>query len=142
MGASELDLKLPFKTIVIASDLSEARKPEQAILSAVEAAGFDSEAVFAIKLTFEEAITNAIKHGNRCDKSKNVTVRYFVDRQQAVILVRDEGPGFDPGAVPDPTSEERLALPSGRGLLLMRAYMDHLDYLQNGREVYLRKLSR
>ena len=101
---------------------------------------FGEEAVFAIKLTLEEAVTNAIKHGNKCDRSKNVTVRYFVDDYQAIVFIRDEGQGFRPDEIPDPTTPERLSLPNGRGILLMKAYMTELEYLHNGTEVYLRKV--
>lgn len=127
--------ELPLITIEIASDLSEMHKPEDVILQETRQCGFSEEAIFAIKLTLEEAVTNSIKHGNKCDPNKKVTVRYFVDERQVVIFVRDEGPGFNPEAVPDPTSPDRLSLPNGRGILLMRAYMDGVEYRENGREI-------
>jgi serine/threonine-protein kinase RsbW len=129
-------------TIVIPSDLAEAKKPESVILHEVERLGYSSESIFAIKLTIEEGITNAIKHGNKSDKSKKVTVQFSVDKNEISVSIRDEGPGFDPEGVPDPTTEERLALPSGRGILLMRAYMDELTFRNNGTEVFFRKLNR
>ena len=128
------------KAIVIPSDLASAKGPEQAILREVQQHGFSEDAIFAIKLTLEEAITNAIKHGNKCDRSKKVTVQYVVDSVQVVITIRDEGPGFNPDAVPDPTSPERLSLPNGRGILLMKAYMNEVVYRRNGTEIFLRKL--
>jgi serine/threonine-protein kinase RsbW len=127
------------KTIVIPSDLAAAREPEQAILKEAQRIGFSEDCIFAIKLTLEEAITNAIKHGNKCDSAKKVTVRYAVDADQVVISIRDEGAGFDPGAVPDPTQPERISLPNGRGILLMRAYMSEVTYRCNGTEIFLRK---
>ncbi len=126
-------------TIIIPSDLSSAKKPEHAILQAVAEHGFNEDSIFAIKLTLEEAITNAIKHGNKSDRSKKVVVRYTVDAAQVVICIRDEGAGFDPAAVPDPTSPERISLPSGRGILLMKAYMNEIEYRHNGTEIILKK---
>ncbi len=129
------------KKIVIPSDLASAKEPEQAILAEAADHGFSEDAIFAIKLTLEEAITNAIKHGNKCDRSKTVTVRYAVDSVEVVIYIQDEGAGFDPQDVPDPTVPERLSLPNGRGILLMKAYMNEVEYRRNGREIFLRKLN-
>ncbi len=131
----------PLKTIVIPSDLASTKEPEQAILKEARDHGFNEDSIFAIKLALEEAITNAIKHGNKCDRSKKVTVRYAVDSAQVVICVRDEGPGFDPAAVPDPTMPDRLSLPNGRGILLMKTYMNEVEYRRNGTEIFLRKLN-
>lgn len=129
------------KKIVIPSDLASAKEPEQAILAEAADHGFSEDAIFAIKLTLEEAITNAIKHGNKCDRSKTVTVRYAVDSVEVVIYIQDEGAGFDPQDVPDPTVPERLSLPNGRGILLMKAYMNEVEYRRDGREIFLRKLN-
>ena len=129
------------KTIVIPSDLASVGGPEETILREAQRHGFSEDSIFAIKLTLEEAMTNAIKHGNKCDTSRKVTVRYFVDSAQVVICIRDEGSGFDPGSVPDPTQPDRLSLPSGRGILLMKAYMTEVKYRHNGTEIYLRKLN-
>ncbi len=127
------------KKIVIPSDLASAKEPEQAILAEAADQGFSEDSIFAIKLTLEEAITNAIKHGNKCDRSKTVTVRYAVDSVEVVIYIQDEGAGFDPQGVPDPTVPERLSLPNGRGILLMKAYMSEVTYRRNGTEIFLRK---
>jgi serine/threonine-protein kinase RsbW len=84
-------------------------------------------------------LTNAVKHGNAYDPEKKVTVRYAVTPETLVVIVRDEGPGFIPAAVPDPTSPERLSVPSGRGIMLLRAYMDEVEYRDKGREVRFAK---
>ncbi len=135
------EIEKHLRSIVIPSDLACVRGPEQAILEEIDKHNFSEDAVFAIKLTLEEAMTNAIKHGNRGDQSKTVTIRFFVDDTQAVICIRDQGPGFDPEEVPDPTTPDRLSLPNGRGILLMRAYMNEVLYRQNGTEIVLRKLN-
>ena len=125
--------------VEIVSTLQAAKTPEQAILRDVEGCGYCEDATFAIKLALEEAMTNAVKHGNGNDPTKRIVVRYSVTPERAVILVRDQGPGFEPAAVPDPTHPDRLPLPSGRGIMLMRAYMTEVYYRAGGAEVCLIK---
>lgn len=124
-----------YETCVIRSELRETQVPKDRILDELKRHGFGDDAIFAVKLALEEALTNAVKHGNRCDPCKCVTVRYAVSAEEADIMVRDEGAGFQPDAVPDCTSAERLPVPNGRGLLLIRAYMDEVSYQDCGREV-------
>ena len=128
-----------FRICTIKSDLRETETPKQAILRELERHGFCDDAIFGLKLAMEEAFTNAIKHGNRCDASKTVTVRYAVSVEMVAIIVRDEGNGFIPDDVPDPTSPDRLPVPSGRGIMLLRAYMDKVEYRDHGRELYFMK---
>ena len=90
-------------------------------------------------LALEEALVNAIKHGNRMDSAKTVTVRYAVGAKRIVIEIQDQGPGFNPGSVPDPTLPENLENPSGRGLMLMRVYMDDVKHLGCGNCVRMTK---
>jgi len=71
-----------------------------------------------------------------------VRVGYRILPQQVEIRVSDEGEGFDPSKVPDPTADENLAKPSGRGIMLMRCYMDEVSYTCGGRQVYMRKARR
>ena len=97
---------------------------------------------FAIKLALEEAITNAIRHGNRNDPTKHITVRYRVTPDEAVIWLSDEGRGFNPEVVPDPTLDENLNKPNGRGIMLMRAYMDEVSFGECGSQVRLVKVNR
>jgi serine/threonine-protein kinase RsbW len=135
MTAVDPDNESTFRELVVASDLREACAPKQAVLTELERCGYDEGAVFAMKLALEEALTNAVKHGNRSDPGKKVTVRYGVGPEKAVVIVRDEGPGFIPEGVPDCTCEERLSVPSGRGIMLIRAYMDEVSYRDQGREI-------
>ncbi len=123
--------------IVIPNQLRAAREPGERILNELNQSGYGPDVVFAIKLALEEALTNAIKHGNRNDESKRVTVKYYIDPDRAVIMVRDEGPGFAPGAVPDCTADENLERPSGRGIMLMHAYMTRICYNHCGNEVWM-----
>lgn len=127
--------------LVIASDLAEARHVQATIERALQAAGhFGEHEIFAIKLALEEALVNAIKHGNQLDRAKTVRVAFRVGRDRFDVQITDEGPGFDPGDVPDPTAPENLERPCGRGLLLMRHYMNEVYYADRGRSVRMSKL--
>jgi serine/threonine-protein kinase RsbW len=128
--------------MVIQSDLKSARRVEDELLSAVEGCGYDEAERFAIKLALEEAINNAIKHGNKGDPRKTVDVSYDIDGEHAMIIIADEGKGFDPETVPDPTADENLEKPSGRGVMLMRAYMDEVTFNKAGNCVTLVKRKR
>ena len=125
----------------IPSDLSRISDVTQDILSLVQDLGYGDEAMFAIALALDEAISNAVEHGNGGDPSKQVHVRYRVTAAQACISVRDEGPGFDPNLVPDPTLEEHLEVPCGRGIMLMRACMDEVRFNKKGTEVRMIKIN-
>ena len=96
-----------------------------------------------LEIALREALANAIIHGNGLHESKRVFLRcYAVPKSAILIVVRDEGEGFDPEQVPDPRNADRMHLNHGRGLLLMRELMDHVEYRKNGREVLLFKSYR
>ena len=83
----------------------------------------------------EEAVSNGIHHGNRRDPAKVVRVECRIDAESVQIAVEDQGEGFDPKAVPDPTDEANLEIPSGRGIMLMGAYMSEVRYVPPGNRV-------
>jgi len=115
---------------------------QQDIESQLKSHDFDKDAMWAIRLALEEGIANAFTHGNKRDPKKSVEFYCRIDNTHAVFEVCDEGAGFDPGTVPDPTDEENIEIPSGRGIMLMRAYMDEVSYLTPGnrlRMVYRKK---
>jgi len=124
---------------IIDSDHSQQREIQKRILDAVEAAGFTSDTLFAVKISLEEALINAIKHGNKLDPKKKVHVEASITPKETEIIVEDEGPGFDRAGVPDPTAEENLLKCSGRGILLMETYMDRVEYSKHGRRVRMIK---
>lgn len=96
-----------------------------------------------LEIALREALANAMIHGNALERAKRVFLRCYAGPGPAVLIfVRDEGPGFDPLAVPDPREADRLHLRNGRGLLLMRELMDHVEYRKGGREVLLWKARR
>ena len=94
-------------------------------------AGLDEEARHWVNVAVRESVINAIKHGNRNDTGKRVHVEFTpLDGAEASpgvsIRVRDEGPGFDPETVPDPLAPENLLKGSGRGIFLIRSFMDEM----------------
>ena len=125
--------------MVIPSELEAARQAENKLLDEVARNGYSEAATFAIKLAVEEAINNAIKHGNKFDCRKTIDLRYRVTSRQAVITVTDEGNGFDYRALPDPTADENLEKPTGRGVMLMLAYMDEVVFNKKGNRVRMVK---
>jgi serine/threonine-protein kinase RsbW len=93
-----------------------------------------------LEIAVREALANAILHGNGLHKAKRVFVRcYGGPHAGLLVLVRDQGAGFDPSHVPDPRHPDRRHLHHGRGLLLMRELMDRVEYRRGGREVLLYK---
>lgn len=101
---------------------------------------WEEKEVFGIHLAVEEAVVNAAKHGNKYDAAKLIHVVYEISAEKFDIRVEDEGPGFDPEAVPDPTLDENLDKPSGRGLLMMRMYMNGVEYLGRGNVIQMHKI--
>ncbi len=81
-----------------------------------------------VLLAVTEATTNAIIHANKCDPTKKVTIDASDENSKLIIKIKDEGEGFDPGNIPDPTEPENLLKDSGRGIYLMKVYMDDLQY--------------
>jgi serine/threonine-protein kinase RsbW len=98
-------------------------------------AGVPAGVMFGLRLALEEALSNALHHGNAGDPAKSIRFEYAISPRHVSIEVEDEGEGFDPGTVPDPTQEENLQIPAGRGLILMRAYMKSVEYLGRGNRV-------
>jgi serine/threonine-protein kinase RsbW len=128
--------------LLIPSDLLATRQPEQEILGALQRFGYPEQSLFAIKLSLEEALVNAVKHGNQCDPTKQITIRYDVNPTRAIITVADQGTGFSPSNVPDCTADENLNRPSGRGIMLMQSYMDQVHYSRRGNMVRMVKYNR
>jgi len=115
---------------------------EDRVVAAAVKCGYKEESVFALRLSLEEALANAIRHGNAGDINKFISVRYRVLPERIDIYVADEGAGFDPLAVPDPTLTENLEQPTGRGIMLMRAYMNLVEYNEIGNVVHLVRLNQ
>ncbi len=91
-------------------------------------AGFDEDAIHYMSVAVRESVVNAIKHGNRLDESKRVALEFTLLPSALEVQVRDDGRGFDPGAVPNPVAPENLLKADGRGIFFMRSFMDEVSY--------------
>ncbi len=127
------------KSRVVASCVSAIERICRELLDDVAGCGFDEDEVFGIHLALEEAFVNAIKHGNKADEHRSVSIEYFITPVKVDISISDEGAGFTPEAVPDPRSEENLYKSGGRGLLLMRSHMDVVEHNDKGNCVHMIK---
>ena len=126
--------------VTISSDLAEARRIQDVIVESLQACAYSEHDIFSIKLALEEALVNAIKHGNQMDSDKRVHVTYKVTPARFEIRITDEGEGFNPEDVPDPTAIENIERPCGRGLLLMRGFMTEVEYHPPGNSVSMAKV--
>jgi len=128
--------------VTIPSDPAEARRVQDDIERLLHARHINEREVFSIKLALEEALVNAIKHGNQMDRTKKVRIAYQLHADRFDVHITDEGPGFDPSDVPDPTAFENLERPCGRGLMLMRHYMTEVAFNERGNSVAMSKVFR
>jgi serine/threonine-protein kinase RsbW len=129
--------------VVIPSDPAEARRVQDQIEQLlVQVCHCQDHDLFSIKLALEEALVNAIKHGNQYDRAKSVEISYQIQPDRFEIHITDQGTGFDPEDVPDPTAVENLERPCGRGLMLMRHYMSEVHFNERGNSVRMAKVHR
>jgi serine/threonine-protein kinase RsbW len=123
------------------SSLESVNKAEQAARELAVKSGFDEEEIDRISMAVREATVNAVLHGNQYDPKKRVTVAFEATPQTLSVAVRDEGKGLDPSSVPDPLAPENLLKQSGRGIFLIRAFMDEVRFrsMEPGTEITLIK---
>lgn len=133
------DDSCPWTERVLPTSLDAIRAAEAEVIDLMGALGYDEDHRFAVRLAAEEALVNAMKHGNHMDPARHVRLCYRVLPERVEIRVCDEGEGFDPACVADPTADENLHKPCGRGIMLMRSYMDAVSYGVSGREVNMIK---
>ena len=124
---------------VIPSKSGAQRTVIEEILDRLEQEQWSSHDIFSVRMALEEALCNAIKHGNRLDHRKKVGVFCKMATTRLWIKVTDEGTGFCPERVPDPTDPANLDRPSGRGIMLMRCYMTRVEYNEAGNVVEMEK---
>ena len=124
------------------NSLEQGYRVADALLGELKDKGYSEVTVFAVRLAIEEALNNAIRHGNAMDPDKTAELVYEVTDEHVDIRISDEGPGFDFEDVPDPTLDENLDKPTGRGLMLIRAYMDTVEFNEKGNELHMVKFNK
>lgn len=118
----------PFYEIEIESDPNNLITIEEFVNYFAKDLGLSEEQLSVLLLAVTEAATNAIIHANKCDISKLVKIHAHIQDSKLIVKVKDEGKGFDPSVIPDPTRPENLLKDSGRGVYLMKVYMDEVKY--------------
>ena len=126
------------------STLESVDHTEQFVDGLARDCGFDEDQRYRITLATREAAANAVLHGNANDPSKELTVSLDATAEALSIRIADQGSGFDPAAVPDPLMPENVHKGSGRGIFLIRAFMDDVYFrkLEPGTEIVLVKRHR
>jgi serine/threonine-protein kinase RsbW len=109
------------------STLETVNSAEEAAGRKATEAGFDDEEVMQISMAVREAAINAVLHGNAYDPSKKVTITFERTPRDLVIVVRDQGKGLDASRIPDPLAPDNLMKTSGRGIFLIRSFMDEVE---------------
>ena len=127
------------REIDLPSQRGASRLVTDELLEQLGVHGWSPSDIFAIHLAAEEALVNAIVHGNKLDPAKRVHVSCEVTPDVARIQITDEGDGFDPCQVPDCTADDRLEMPGGRGVMLMKSFMTRIEYNAKGNSVLLEK---
>ncbi len=122
MTAETTELSLPSRIDTVATAAA-------AVAEFVSRSGITEDAAFGIDMAVREAVTNAVVHGNRQDENKTVEVTLKSSPDAVEISVHDQGAGFNPEAIPDPTAEGNILKASGRGIFFMRSFMDEVDWL-------------
>jgi serine/threonine-protein kinase RsbW len=123
------------------SSLESVDKVEQTAEQFAARAGFDEDTVSHIAMAVREAAVNAVLHGNSYDKTKHITASFETTTDSLIIRIADQGAGLNPETIPDPLAPENILRGSGRGIFLIRAFMDEVNFrqLQPGTELTLIK---
>ncbi|MDD5676008.1 MAG: SpoIIE family protein phosphatase [Chitinivibrionales bacterium] len=123
----------------VISYFEEMDKVTAVILSSMDAFGYSDDCIRKMKIALTELLANAIYHGNKKDHTKKVMIGHLIDKVKIIISILDEGDGFDPAAVPDPTLPENLIKGRGRGLYIVHNYVDEIRYNDTGSLVTITK---
>lgn len=124
-----------YKKIEIKSKVSSLRIVERAIDEATSEMGISPDNYGKILVSTLEGVNNAILHGNQSDPEKKVEIEILIEKGEVKITITDEGKGFIPKTIPDPTVPENLELPNGRGVFLMSRLADNIKYSRKGNSV-------
>jgi serine/threonine-protein kinase RsbW len=112
------------------SSLASVQKVEQTAEEYAAKAGFDEDTAPNIAMAVREAVVNAVLHGNAYDPNKHITASFETTAESLIISISDQGAGLDPETVPDPLAPENILRGSGRGIFLIRAFMDEVNFRQ------------
>jgi serine/threonine-protein kinase RsbW len=112
---------------VLESNLESVDQAEQTVLREAEVLGFEEDDLHRIGISVRECMVNAVVHGNRYNARKKVHLKVNRAPGRLTVWVADEGDGFDPATLPDPLAGENLLRQSGRGVLMMQAFMDEFQ---------------
>lgn len=123
----------------ISSDVDVASDVVRKLVQQLESRDWSKKDSFAIHMATEEALMNAVKHGNEHDESKRVAVVLQLSDNCFYARIADEGEGFDPATVPDPCDEKNLDKTSGRGVSLIRSFVDNVKYNESGNVIEFEK---
>lgn len=123
----------------IPSDTSIGSELVNGLLAAMQDHAWPASELFHVQLAYEEAIVNAIRHGNKFAEDKTVDVRMWCSTDEVGIEITDMGEGFDPESLPDPRAEDRLEIPGGRGVMLIHELMSEVTYRHPGNQVRMVK---
>ena len=128
-------------SLTLGSSIESVDTVEKTAEDFAERAGFDEDTVPNIAMAVREAAVNAVLHGNAYDPEKHITASFETNSDSLIVRISDQGPGLDPDAVPDPLAPENILRGSGRGIFLIRAFMDevHFRQLHPGTELTLIK---
>ena len=124
---------------VIPSEIGAARPVTQEVLRQLKRDQWVRRDIFSVQLAMEEALANAIKHGNQLAPDKEVNVVCRIAPSLVQIEITDEGNGFDPTTIPDPTDDEHLGSPCGRGVMLIRSFMSRVEFNAKGNQILMEK---
>ena len=112
------------------STLDSVNKIEQTAEQYAQRAGFDEDTIQHIAMAVREAAVNAVLHGNAYDVNKHIIASFETTSDDLMIRIVDQGPGLDPSTLPDPLAPENILRGSGRGIFLIRAFMDEVNFRQ------------
>ena len=123
----------------IPNDTAEGHEVQERIAGLLERHGWPMRDVFGVRLALEEAMVNAIKHGNRMDPTKQIYIACQLCDGEVCVTIEDQGEGFQIADIPDPTDEDNLDKPGGRGIMLIRSFMSVVEYNDRGNRLHMRK---
>lgn len=124
---------------IFASDPDNLSKVEEFISEIADEYNLDDDLKNSLTLSVSEATSNAMVHGNKLDPNKSVNIKIFVDDQKIKVIIKDEGDGFELEAIPDPTAPENILKDNGRGIYIMKNFLQDLkfNFTDSGTEVTL-----